>query len=72
MVAALPYSLYWQSYPEPGQEGRNNLIEKISCCECANSKNEKNKGSLTLRVSCGVRGGCWLAGDGGGTALFPL
>ena len=66
MVAARPYSLCGQSYPESGQEGRNNLIEKISCCECANSKNEKNKGSLTLRVGCGARGGCWLVGDGGG------
>ncbi len=41
MVATWPNSICGQRYSASGQEGRNNLIEKISCCECANSKNEK-------------------------------
>ena len=59
-VKVKPNSLCRQRYPASGREGGNNLIEKNSCCEGAIWENKKNKGSLTVRVGCGVRGCCFV------------
>ena len=71
-VKVKPNSLCRQRYPAVGRKGYNNLIEKIVAVKVLYVKTEKNKGSLTVRVGCGARGRCWLAGDGDGVSSFPL
>ena len=67
---ACPNSLCVQRYPALGQEVRNDLIELFFVAVNALSvKTKKQRESYF--ASC-LWCGCWLAGDGGGGALFHL